>query len=209
MSSGIVRRRLIVAAALLSPLLALVPAADAQPAKPDRKATIEYINNVQAKCEGAVLTTTTLGPSPYIALILSHNSGNKTYRMVTQEKLQATVDGYALQALNTLERFGWNMRNAEAIEDLPVSETRPGGDVTSSTLRRVRVTFRSASVRQVGRMDISHNGRTVEHKVVTDNTINFVSFFYRASDPDDGKRLRNALLRLKELDEQERDPFLD
>jgi hypothetical protein len=36
-----------------------------------------------------------------------------------------------------------------------------------------------------------------------------VDFFDRAADPDDGKRLRNALLRLKELDEQERDPFLD
>lgn len=209
MSAGIIRRRLLVAAALASPLLALVPAAHAQPAKPDRKATIEYINNVLARCEGAVLSTTTLGPSPYIALILSHNSGSKTYRMVTQEKLQATVDGYALQSLSTIERFGWNLRNAEVIEDLPVNETRPSGEFTSSTLRRVRVTFRNASVRQVARADVIHNGRTVEQKTVTDNTINFVSFFYRAADPDDGKRLRNALLRLKELDEQERDPFLD
>jgi hypothetical protein len=177
--------------------------------KPNRAETVKYINNVIGKAIGATITHVQWGPMPIAVHSLSYDSDRKTYRTVLEEALVTRVEGFNVRVEMPLERYGWSLRNLTAIDDLPVSVSRNGVSSTSTELRRIRVTFRTGSVRQVQRQHIYRNGNHYKSEKITDENINFVTFYYRASDPDDSKRLRNALLRLKELDDEEKDPFLD
>jgi hypothetical protein len=203
------RRSLLAAAALASLTAAMPPVALAQTAKPNRDETIAYINNVLRKTLGAAITHTQWGRLQFTELKLYYDGSTQTYWTSTVETLDTRVEGWAVRVVNTTTRTRWSLRDMVAVEDLGVTESREGVDVPSRELRRVRVKFRSPSVRNHGRQQIYRNGMLNSNKVFTDETIDFVSFFYLAANPDDSKRLRNALLRLKELDDEVRDPFLN
>lgn len=182
-------------------LAAVFPVASNAQEKPDREATIKYINNVIAKSKGASITQTAqYGPMLITYHSLSYDKDSKSYRTHLTEELSTMVDNYRAWAQNDLSRWGWNLRNLDKIEDLPAEGT--------TELRRIKVSFTSGSVRQKQTQRLSVGGREQPVRTLTDETIGFITFFYRASDPDDAKRLRNATLRLKELDDEEKDPFL-
>jgi hypothetical protein len=203
-------RRAALTALLLAPLVAAVPAGvAAQSSKPNRDETIAYINNVLRKTLGAAITHTQFGRLHITELQLAYEPGTQTYRTRTVETLESRIEQWQVRVVNNTLRTRWNMRDAVAVEELGVTESRGGVDVPSTELRRVRVKFRSASVRNQATQQIYRNGVFNSGKTLLDETIDFVSFFYLAAHPDDGKRLRNALLRLKELDEEVRDPFLN
>ncbi len=197
-------RRTALSALLLTPLAAL-----AQSAKPGRDETINYINNVLRKTQGAAITHTQFGRLHFTETALAYEPGTQTYRTRLVEMLENRIDRWQVRVVHTTVRTRWNMRDAVAVEDLSVTESREGVDVPSAELRRVRVKFRSASVRNQATQQIYRDGIFNAGKTLVDETIDFVSFFYLAAQPDDGKRLRNALLRLKEIEEEVRDPFLN
>ena len=182
-------------------LAAMFPVASNAQEKPDREATIKYINNVIAKAKGASITQTSqFGPMLITYHSLSYDKDSKSYRTHLTEELNTTVEGYRAWVQADLSRWGWSLRNLDKIEDLPAEGT--------TELRRIKVSFTSGSVRQKHTQRIVVGGREQPTKTLTDETIGFITFFYRSSDPDDAKRLRNATLRLKELDDEEKDPFL-
>jgi hypothetical protein len=195
-------------------LSALLVPAFAMPAqaqnRPNREETIKYINNVIGKSIPSVLTETREGSMPMYDHSLSYDPNSKSYRVVVLERLDARVDGYNLRANVTTARSGWNFRAMQALEDVEALVVGPGGsERTNQEVRRVRVKFHASPVRHKVSQEIFHSGRMVKSETMTDSSINFVTFFYRSADPDDAKRLRNALLRLKELDDEEKDPFLN
>lgn len=194
-------------------LIALLVQAFAMPAlaqnRPNREETVKYINNVIGKSVPAVLTETRHGPMQLTYHGLSYDPSNKSYRTALVERLEARVDGYNLRVDATTARSGWNFRNMKSLEDVTALVVGTGGERTNTEVRRVRVTFHTASVRNKVSQDISHNGRVAKSETIQESSIDFVTFFYRSADPDDAKRLRNALLRLKELDDEEKDPFLN
>lgn len=185
---------------LLGLWLACAAPVMAQDTKPSREQTVDYINNVLAKAVGGSITSTGMGAMQITAHTLSYDKAAKAYRTGLTETLSVRDGNNTGYAWRGLERWGWNFKGVSKIEDLPSD--------TTTVLRRVKVSFTNGSVRQKQQQQLTANGRQQPATVLEDNTINFVTFFYRASDPDDGKRLRNAALRLKELDEAEVDPFL-
>jgi hypothetical protein len=194
-------------------LSALLLTAFAMPAlaqnRPNRDETIKYINNVIGKSVPVVLTETRHGPMQTTHHGLSYDASSKSYRTALVERLEARVDGYNLRVDATTSRSGWNFRNMKALEDVAALVVGSNGERTNTEVRRVRVSFHTASVRNKVSQDISHNGRVAKSETINESSIDFVTFYYRSADPDDAKRLRNALLRLKELDDEEKDPFLN
>lgn len=194
-------------------LFALLVQAFAMPAlaqnRPNREETIKYINNVIGKSVPVVLTETREGPMQMTYHGLSYDANTKSYRTALVERLDARVDGYNLRVDATTARSGWNFRNMQSLEDINALVVGSNGERTNTEVRRVRVKFHTASVRNKVSQEISHNGRVAKSETIEESSINFVTFFYRSADPDDAKRLRNALLRLKELDDEEKDPFLN
>jgi hypothetical protein len=180
--------------------------------KPDRAATIQYINNVIAKTNGAVITVT-----PVIKLAIAQHSlhfdvGTKTYRIFLQETGQQLFPGEGIAFADVrLDRSGWSLRNLESVEELSTMVISGQQQWPSTELRRIKLTFRAESVRELNtaRTWGTKVGTPDSTKTYFNGTRNFVSLFFRAGDPDDATRLRNALLRLKELDGEVKDPFLN
>lgn len=203
-------RRAALAALMLAPLAAAAPvAALAQSAKPNRSETITYINNVLRKTLGTAITHTEYGRLAFTDYSMGYDPSMQTYSTHAVETLDTRVERWQVRVVNTTRRTKWTMRDAVAVEDMTVTESRNGVEFTSNELRRVRVKFRSPSVRNHAMQQIYRNGMFNSGKTLVDESIDFVSFFYLAANPDDGKRLRNALLRLKEIEEEVRDPFLN
>ena len=202
----IARRRLVAAAALCT---ATLPLAAWSQAKPSRAETINYINNVLAKAHGFVLNHTSVGSPRITAFRLAHDAGARSYSLeMVEELVNDQQPGVRMIAHVTTRRHGWNLNRMQALDDLEAFLTINGADSRHPDLRRVKIDFPAGSVRQLRTQSVWQNGRFLETRTLTDNTINFVTLFYRAAEPDDGKRLRNAFLRLKELDAEEPDPFL-
>lgn len=195
---------------LLSTALAGGGSALAQePAKPDRAATINYINNVIAKAVGASITQTGFGNVPIRSLRLSYDPGSKSYSVQLEQYAEFNTPGGLAIAKGMQTRNGWTLRNLDALEDLDAQVSNGASSWTSSELRRIKLSFRAESVREVSWSQAFGEGRWYPAVTLFNGTRNFVSLFYRAGDPDDSKRLRNALLRLKEIDAAEVDPFLN
>lgn len=194
-------------------LAAVVGSVQAQDApKPDRAATIQYINNVIAKTHGAVITVTPVIKLAIAQHSLHYDAGTKSYRIFLQETGQQLFPGEGIAYADVrLDRSGWSLRNLELVEELSTMVISGQQQWPSTELRRIKLTFRAESVRE------TNTARTWGSKLSTpdstktyfNGTRNFVSLFYRAGNPDDATRLRNALLRLKELDGEEKDPFLN
>ena len=194
-------------------LAAVVGSVQAQDApKPDRAATIQYINNVIAKTHGAVITVTPVIKLAIAQHSLHYDAGTKSYRIFLQETGQQLFPGEGIAYADVrLDRSGWSLRNLELVEELSTMVISGQQQWPSTELRRIKLTFRAESVREI------NTARTWGSKLSTpdstktyfNGTRNFVSLFYRAGNPDDATRLRNALLRLKELDGEEKDPFLN
>lgn len=180
--------------------------------KPDRAATIQYINNVIAKTHGAVITVTPVIKLAIAQHSLHHDAGTKSYRIFLQEAGQQLFPGEGMAFADVrLDRSGWSLRNLEAVEDLATMVISGPQQWPSTELRRIKLTFKAESVRELhtARTWGTKRGTPDSTKTYFNGTRNFVSLFYRAGDPDDATRLRNALLRLKELDGEEKDPFLN
>jgi hypothetical protein len=178
-------------------------------AQPSRAETITYINNVLAKSAGFVLSHTDAGSPKITSLALTHNPSTKSYMLeMVEELVNSSVPNLRMRGVVRLRRFGWNLNRLQGIEDLEGLVSYSGTTSPHPDLRRVKITFAPGSVRQHHMQWIYQNDRYHSERVLADGTIDFVTFFYRKAEPDDGKRLRNALLRLKELDAEEPDPFL-
>lgn len=178
-------------------------------AKPDRTATINYINNVIGKSVGAAITQMEFGNVPIRSLRLSYEPGSKSYSVVLEQYAEFSTPRGLAVAKSLQTRSGWTLRNLDALEDLDAQVSNGASSWTSGELRRIKLSFRAESVREVFWTQAFAEGRWQPAITLFNGTRNFVSFFYRAGDPDDSKRLRNALLRLKEIDAAEVDPFLN
>ena len=194
-------------------LAAVVGSVQAQDApKPDRAATIQYINNVIAKTHGAVITVTPVIKLAIAQHSLHYDAGTKSYRIFLQETGQQLFPGEGIAYADVrLDRSGWSLRNLESVEELSTMVISGQQQWPSTELRRIKLTFRAESVRELNtaRTWGTKLGTPDSTKTYFNGTRNFVSLFYRAGNPDDATRLRNALLRLKELDGEEKDPFLN
>jgi hypothetical protein len=199
-------RRSVIALAMFGAFFSTQAFAQAKPSRPE---TLAYINNVLAKSTGFVLTHTDVGSPKITSLTMIYEAATKSYLVeLTEELVNNSIPGQRMRGVTRLRRFGWNMNRLQGIEDVEGLVSYNGGTSTHPDLRRVKITFAPGSVRQHHIQHVYQNDRYHSERVLADGTIDFVTFFYRKAEPDDGKRLRNALLRLKELDAEEPDPFL-
>jgi hypothetical protein len=199
-------RRSVLAVAMFGALFSTQAFAQAKPSRPE---TLAYINNVLVKATGFVLTHTDVGSPKITGLTMVYEAATKSYLVeLTEELVNNSVPSQRMRGVTRLRRFGWNMNRLQGIEDVEALVSSNGGTSTHPDLRRVKINFAPGSVRQHHVQYVYQNERFHSERVLTEGTIDFVTFYYRKAEPDDGKRLRNALLRLKELDAEEPDPFL-
>lgn len=181
--------------------------------KPDRAETIRYINAVIGKSRGATLVMTSMMNAAVADHVLSYDAATKTYRIVLREYGSRTLEpgrGIAY-AERILDRTAWTLRNLDRIEDTHAILSNDGQEGQSGEVRRLILHFSAASAREVHTLRIWGTSAQLPSstRTLANGMSSYVSFLYRIGDPDDPRRLHNALLRLKELDAEVRDPFLD
>ena len=180
--------------------------------KPSREQTIEYINKILKKTIGLEFFAleSSYANQTIIENNLTYNADNRSHELYIRHK-HYEADNQWCKIETRIQYKNFIFKNFSSISD---NALHPAEYIQlTSPIKYIGIAFpakevtKESTAKYLYSNECRNNTNTPLYEA--NRPVDRIFIPYPTGDPDDLKRLKNAFLRLKELDADLKDPFLD